>query len=302
MLNSVDDYAHLVNSDWTVDKRINSLVNDLMHNYKIKENDLQGALRRNKFTISVGDELPAGILKLAKVYIAKKRKLKVGDKMAGRHGNKGIVARIVRQEDMPFLEDGTPVDIVLNPLGVPSRMNIGQIYETVLGWAGQKMGKTFATPIFDGATNEQIDELTKEAGVPQFGHTYLYDGGTGERFDQPATVGVIYMLKLGHMVDDKMHSRSIGPYSLITQQPLGGKAQFGGQRFGEMEVWALEAYGASSTLQEILTVKSDDVIGRAKTYESIVKGEAMPKPGLPESFNVLMHELKGLGLDIRLEE
>ena len=302
MLNSVDDYAHLVNSDWTVDKRVNSLVNDLMHNYKIKENDLQGALRRNKFTISVGDELPAGILKLAKVYIAKKRKLKVGDKMAGRHGNKGIVARIVRQEDMPFLEDGTPVDIVLNPLGVPSRMNIGQIYETVLGWAGQKMGKTFATPIFDGATNEQIDELTKEAGVPQFGHTYLYDGGTGERFDQPATVGVIYMLKLGHMVDDKMHSRSIGPYSLITQQPLGGKAQFGGQRFGEMEVWALEAYGASSTLQEILTVKSDDVIGRAKTYESIVKGEAMPKPGLPESFNVLMHELKGLGLDIRLEE
>jgi DNA-directed RNA polymerase subunit beta len=302
MLNSVDDYAHLVNSDWTVDKYINSLVNDLMHNYKIKENDLQGALRRNKFTISVGDELPAGILKLAKVYIAKKRKLKVGDKMAGRHGNKGIVARIVRQEDMPFLEDGTPVDIVLNPLGVPSRMNIGQIYETVLGWAGQKMGKTFATPIFDGATNEQIDQLTKEAGVPQFGHTYLYDGGTGERFDQPATVGVIYMLKLGHMVDDKMHSRSIGPYSLITQQPLGGKAQFGGQRFGEMEVWALEAYGASSTLQEILTVKSDDVIGRAKTYESIVKGEAMPKPGLPESFNVLMHELKGLGLDIRLEE
>jgi DNA-directed RNA polymerase subunit beta len=302
MLNSVDDYAHLVNTNWTVDKHVNGLINDLMHNYKIKENDLQGALRRHKFTISVGDELPAGILKLAKVYIAKKRKLKVGDKMAGRHGNKGIVARIVRQEDMPFLEDGTPVDIVLNPLGVPSRMNIGQIYETVLGWAGQKMGKTFATPIFDGATNEQIDALTKEAGVPQFGHTYLYDGGTGERFDQPATVGVIYMLKLGHMVDDKMHSRSIGPYSLITQQPLGGKAQFGGQRFGEMEVWALEAYGASSTLQEILTVKSDDVIGRAKTYESIVKGEAMPKPGLPESFNVLMHELKGLGLDIRLEE
>jgi DNA-directed RNA polymerase subunit beta len=302
MLNAVDDYAHLINNDWTVDKWVNGLVNDLMHNYKIKENDLQGALRRNKFTISVGDELPAGILKLAKVYIAKKRKLKVGDKMAGRHGNKGIVARIVRQEDMPFLEDGTPVDIVLNPLGVPSRMNIGQIYETVLGWAGQKLGKTFATPIFDGATNEQIDTLTKEAGVPQFGHTYLYDGGTGQRFDQPATVGVIYMLKLGHMVDDKMHSRSIGPYSLITQQPLGGKAQFGGQRFGEMEVWALEAYGASSTLQEILTVKSDDVIGRAKTYESIVKGEAMPKPGLPESFNVLMHELKGLGLDIRLEE
>ena len=302
MLNAVDDYAHLVNTSWTVDKKVNSLVNDLMHNYKIKENDLQGSLRRNKFTISVGDELPPGILKLAKVYIAKKRKLKVGDKMAGRHGNKGIVARIVRKEDMPFLEDGTPVDIVLNPLGVPSRMNIGQIYETVLGWAGKKLGRTFATPIFDGATNQEIDDLTVEAGVPKYGHTYLYDGGTGERFDQPATVGIIYMLKLGHMVDDKMHSRSIGPYSLITQQPLGGKAQFGGQRFGEMEVWALEAYGASSALQEILTVKSDDVIGRAKTYESIVKGETMPRAGLPESFNVLMHELKGLGLDIRLEE
>ena len=302
MLNAVDDYAHLVSGTWTVDNHVDGLVNNLMHNYKIKENDLQGALRRDKFTISVGDELPAGILKLAKVYIAKKRKLKVGDKMAGRHGNKGIVARIVRQEDMPFLEDGTPVDIVLNPLGVPSRMNIGQIYETVLGWAGQKLGKTFATPIFDGASSDQVDEISKEAGIPQFGHTYLYDGGTGERFDQPATVGVIYMLKLGHMVDDKMHSRSIGPYSLITQQPLGGKAQQGGQRFGEMEVWALEAYGASSTLQEILTVKSDDVVGRAKTYETIVKGEAMPKPGLPESFNVLMHELKGLGLDIRLEE
>jgi DNA-directed RNA polymerase subunit beta len=302
MLNAVDDYAHLVNTSWTVDKKVNSLVNDLMHNYKIKENDLQGSLRRHKFTISVGDELPPGILKLAKVYIAKKRKLKVGDKMAGRHGNKGIVARIVRQEDMPFLEDGTPVDIILNPLGVPSRMNIGQIYETVLGWAGKKLGRTFATPIFDGATNQEIDDLTVEAGVPKYGHTYLYDGGTGERFDQPATVGIIYMLKLGHMVDDKMHSRSIGPYSLITQQPLGGKAQFGGQRFGEMEVWALEAYGASSALQEILTVKSDDVIGRAKTYESIVKGETMPRAGLPESFNVLMHELKGLGLDIRLEE
>ena len=302
MLNAVDDYAHLIGGSWTVDKKVNTNVADLMHNFKIKENDLQGALRRDKFTISVGDELPAGILKLAKVYIAKKRKLKVGDKMAGRHGNKGIVARIVRQEDMPFLEDGTPVDIVLNPLGVPSRMNIGQIYETVLGWAGQKLGKKFATPIFDGATLDQINELTEEANVPLFGHTYLYDGGTGERFDQPATVGVIYMLKLGHMVDDKMHARSIGPYSLITQQPLGGKAQFGGQRFGEMEVWALEAYGASSTLQEILTVKSDDVVGRAKTYESIVKGETMPEPGLPESFNVLMHELKGLGLDIRLEE
>ncbi|NER18455.1 DNA-directed RNA polymerase subunit beta [Spongiivirga citrea] len=302
MLNAVDDYNHLTGGVWTTDKESNELVADLIHNYKIKENDLQGALRRDKFTISVGDELPSGIIKLAKVYIAKKRKLKVGDKMAGRHGNKGIVARIVRQEDMPFLEDGTPVDIVLNPLGVPSRMNIGQIYETVLGWAGQKIGKKFATPIFDGASLDQINELTDEAGIPRFGHTYLYDGGTGDRFDQPATVGVIYMLKLGHMVDDKMHARSIGPYSLITQQPLGGKAQFGGQRFGEMEVWALEAYGASSTLREILTVKSDDVIGRAKTYESIVKGEPMPEPGLPESFNVLMHELKGLGLDIRLEE
>ncbi|MCK5401859.1 MAG: DNA-directed RNA polymerase subunit beta, partial [Flavobacteriaceae bacterium] len=302
MLNAVDDYAHLVSGKWTTDKQTNKLVSELIHNYKIKENDLQGSLRREKFTISVGDELPAGIIKLAKVYIAKKRKLKVGDKMAGRHGNKGIVARIVRQEDMPFLEDGTPVDIVLNPLGVPSRMNIGQIYETVLGWAGQKLDRKYATPIFDGATLDQINEFTDEAGIPRFGHTYLYDGGTGERFDQPATVGIIYMLKLGHMVDDKMHARSIGPYSLITQQPLGGKAQFGGQRFGEMEVWALEAYGASATLREILTVKSDDVIGRAKTYEAIVKGEPMPEPGLPESFNVLMHELKGLGLDIRLEE
>jgi DNA-directed RNA polymerase subunit beta len=302
MLNAVDDYAHLVSGKWTTDKHINKLVSELIHNYKIRENDLQGSLRREKFTISVGDELPAGIIKLAKVYIAKKRKLKVGDKMAGRHGNKGIVARIVRHEDMPFLEDGTPVDIVLNPLGVPSRMNIGQIYETVLGWAGQNLGRKYATPIFDGATLDQINEITDEAGVPRFGHTYLYDGGTGDRFDQPATVGVIYMLKLGHMVDDKMHARSIGPYSLITQQPLGGKAQFGGQRFGEMEVWALEAYGASATLREILTVKSDDVIGRAKTYEAIVKGEPMPEPGLPESFNVLMHELKGLALDIRLEE
>ena len=302
VLEAIEDYTHLTSSGWTEDKHINSLIDDLLHNYRIRENDLQGMLRRDKFTISVGDELPAGILKLAKIYIAKKRKLKVGDKMAGRHGNKGIVARIVRDEDMPFLEDGTPVDIVLNPLGVPSRMNIGQIYETVLGWAGQKLGKKFATPIFDGASLEQINELTDEAGVPRFGHTYLYDGGTGERFDQKATVGVIYMIKLGHMIDDKMHARSIGPYSLITQQPLGGKAQFGGQRFGEMEVWALEAYGASSTLREILTVKSDDVIGRAKTYEAIVKGETMPEPGLPESFNVLMHELKGLGLDIRLEE
>ena len=302
MLNSVDDYAHLTKGSWTTDKELNGLVEELVHNYKIKLNDLQGSLRREKFTISVGDELPAGIVKLAKIYIAKKRKLKVGDKMAGRHGNKGIVARIVRAEDMPFLEDGTPVDIVLNPLGVPSRMNIGQIYETVLGWAGQKLDKKYATPIFDGATLDQITEITNEAGVPEFGHTYLYDGGTGERFDQPATVGVIYMIKLGHMIEDKMHARSIGPYSLITQQPLGGKAQFGGQRFGEMEVWALEAYGASSILREILTVKSDDVLGRAKTYEAIVKGEPMPEPGLPESFNVLMHELKGLGLDVRLEE
>ncbi|KIC00325.1 MULTISPECIES: DNA-directed RNA polymerase subunit beta [Flavobacterium] len=302
MLYAVEDFAHLSKGQWVADDATNKMVNDLIHNYKIKLNDLQGSLRREKFTITVGDELPAGILKLAKIYIAKKRKLKVGDKMAGRHGNKGIVARIVRHEDMPFLEDGTPVDIVLNPLGVPSRMNIGQIYETVLGWAGQNLGRKFATPIFDGATLDQINELTDEAGIPRFGHTYLYDGGTGERFHQRATVGVIYMLKLGHMVDDKMHARSIGPYSLITQQPLGGKAQFGGQRFGEMEVWALEAYGASSTLREILTVKSDDVIGRAKTYEAIVKGESMPEPGLPESFNVLMHELKGLGLDIRLEE
>jgi len=301
MLNSVDDYVHLTGS-WTTDKELNDYVGELVHNYKIKVNDLQGSLRRQKFTISVGDELPAGILKLAKVYVAKKRKLKVGDKMAGRHGNKGIVARIVRAEDMPFLEDGTPVDIVLNPLGVPSRMNIGQIYETVLGWAGQKLGTKYATPIFDGATLDQINQITDDAAVPRFGHTYLYDGGTGKRFDQPATVGIIYMIKLGHMIEDKMHARSIGPYSLITQQPLGGKAQFGGQRFGEMEVWALEAYGASSILREILTVKSDDVMGRAKTYENIVKGETMPEPGLPESFNVLMHELKGLGLDVRLEE
>ena len=302
MLNAVDDYVHLTSGTWTTDSKINSHVSELIHNYKIKVNDLQGVLRREKFTISVGDELPAGILKLAKIYVAKKRKLKVGDKMAGRHGNKGIVARIVRQEDMPFLEDGTPVDIVLNPLGVPSRMNIGQIYETVLGWAGQKLDRKYATPIFDGASLDQINGFTDEAQVPRFGHTYLYDGGTGKRFDQPATVGVIYMIKLGHMIEDKMHARSIGPYSLITQQPLGGKAQFGGQRFGEMEVWALEAYGASSILREILTVKSDDVMGRAKTYESIVKGETMPEPGLPESFNVLMHELKGLGLDLKLEE
>ena len=302
MLNSVDDYAHLTKGKWTTDDDLNALVKDLLHNYSIKLNDLQGNLRREKFTITVGDELPSGILKLAKIYVAKKRKLKVGDKMAGRHGNKGIVAKIVRQEDMPFLSDGTPVDIVLNPLGVPSRMNIGQIYETVLGWAGQRLGQKYSTPIFDGASIDQINELTDKAGIPRYGHTHLYDGGTGEKFDQPATVGVIYMLKLGHMIEDKMHARSIGPYSLITQQPLGGKAQFGGQRFGEMECWALQAYGASSSLREMLTVKSDDVIGRAKTYEAIVKGEPMPEPGIPESFNVLIHELKGLGLDIKLEE
>jgi DNA-directed RNA polymerase subunit beta len=264
-------------------------------------NEELGAYRRDKFAISVGDELPSGIVQMAKVYIAKKRKLKVGDKMAGRHGNKGIVARIVRDEDMPFLEDGTPVDIVLNPLGVPSRMNLGQIYETVLGWAGKELGMKFSTPIFDGATHDEVEEWVKKAGLPESGRTYLYNGLTGDRFDQPTTVGIIYMLKLGHMVDDKMHARSIGPYSLITQQPLGGKAQFGGQRFGEMEVWALEAFGASNILQEILTVKSDDVIGRAKTYEAIVKGENLPTPSVPESFNVLVHELRGLGLDITLE-
>jgi DNA-directed RNA polymerase subunit beta len=302
LLQSVEDYVNISGADWTVDADKNEWVKQLIHNYKIKYNDLSGVKNREKFALSIGDELPAGIIKLAKVYIAKKRKLNVGDKMAGRHGNKGIVSRIVREEDMPFLEDGTPVDIVLNPLGVPSRMNIGQIYETVLGWAGTKLGLKFATPIFDGASLEQITEYTEEAGVPRYGSTYLYDGGTGERFTQPATVGVIYMLKLGHMVDDKMHARSIGPYSLITQQPLGGKAQFGGQRFGEMEVWALEAFGASNILREILTVKSDDVIGRAKTYEAIAKGEAMPEPGIPESFNVLLHELQGLGLDVRLEE
>jgi len=302
LLQSIDDYVNVSGADWTVDADRNDLIKQLIHNYKIKYNDIAGVKNREKFAISIGDELPAGIMKLAKVYIAKKRKLNVGDKMAGRHGNKGIVSRIVREEDMPFLEDGTPVDIVLNPLGVPSRMNIGQIYETVLGWAGKKLGMKFATPIFDGACLEQITEYTDQAGLPKFGNTYLYDGGTGERFTQPATVGVIYMLKLGHMVDDKMHARSIGPYSLITQQPLGGKAQFGGQRFGEMEVWALEAFGASNILREILTVKSDDVIGRAKTYEAIAKGEAMPEPGIPESFNVLLHELQGLGLDVRLEE
>jgi DNA-directed RNA polymerase subunit beta len=295
------DYSIVNPTNWTAEADLNALVGRVIHNFNIKANDLLGTYKRKKFHISVGDDLPAGIVKMAKVYVAKKRKLKVGDKMAGRHGNKGIVANIVRAEDMPFLADGTPVDIVLNPLGVPSRMNLGQIYETVLGWAGEKLGIKFATPIFDGATPLEIDEWTAKAGVPRSGKTYLYDGGTGDRFHQTATVGVIYMLKLSHMVDDKMHARSIGPYSLITQQPLGGKAQFGGQRFGEMEVWALEAFGAANILQEILTVKSDDVMGRAKAYEAIVKGDNIPEPGIPESFNVLLHELRGLGLNVSMD-
>ncbi|MDP4210889.1 MAG: DNA-directed RNA polymerase subunit beta [Bacteroidota bacterium] len=295
------DYENINPGKWTTDKQKNDQIRELLNNFMVKFKDIDAVYKRKKYNITIGDELPAGIIQLAKVYIAKKRKVKVGDKMAGRHGNKGIVSRIVRAEDMPFLEDGSPVDIVLNPLGVPSRMNLGQIYETVLGWAGQVLGCKFATPIFDGASINDINSWTDKAGLPRYGRTYLHDGGTGERFDQPATVGVIYMLKLGHMVDDKMHARSIGPYSLITQQPLGGKAQFGGQRFGEMEVWALEAFGAANILQEILTVKSDDVIGRAKTYEAIVKGEPMPTPGVPESFNVLLHELRGLGLSINLQ-
>jgi len=294
------DYLNVNPSKWTTDKKKNDTIRTILHNYTIKYKEVEGFYKRKKYNVTIGDELPTGIIQMAKVYVAMKRKVKVGDKMAGRHGNKGIVAKIVRQEDMPFLEDGTPVDIVLNPLGVPSRMNLGQIYETVLGWAGLKLGLKFATPIFDGASIEQINEYTEKAEVPQYGKTFLYDGGTGEKFDQPATVGVIYMLKLGHMVDDKMHARSIGPYSLITQQPLGGKAQFGGQRFGEMEVWALEAFGAANILQELLTVKSDDVIGRAKAYEAIVKGETMPLPGIPESLNVLLHELRGLGLSVNL--
>ena len=288
-------------SGWTNDARINKMVGELITNYMRKSKEIDSELRRKKLDITIGDELPSGIMQMAKVYIAKKRKIGVGDKMAGRHGNKGIVSRVVRQEDMPFLEDGTPVDIVLNPLGVPSRMNLGQIFETVLGWAGRELGEKFATPIFDGASLDDLNEWTDKAGLPRYGKTYLYDGGTGDRFDQPATVGVIYMLKLGHMVEDKMHARSIGPYSLITQQPLGGKAQFGGQRFGEMEVWALEAFGAAHILQEILTIKSDDVVGRSKAYEAIVKGDAMPTPGIPESLNVLLHELRGLGLSITLE-
>ena len=295
------DYQNVNPLGWTGDKETDDLINQLLHNYNIKFNEELGRYKREKFNLSIGDELPAGVLKLAKVYLASKRKLKVGDKMAGRHGNKGIVARIVREEDMPFLEDGTPVDVVLNPLGVPSRMNLGQIYETILGWAGEKLGQRYATPIFDGASVKEIEDLINLAGLPDFGHTYLYDGETGERFHQKATVGIIYIIKLHHMVDDKMHARSIGPYSLITQQPLGGKAQFGGQRFGEMEVWALEAYGASNILQELLTLKSDDIVGRAKTYEAIVKGDNIPKAGIPESFNVLVNELRGLGLELKFE-
>ena len=295
------DYTTVQVSKWTADAHKNDLIRDVILNYLRKYKELDAVLKREKYNMSVGDDLPSGIVQLAKIYIAKKRKIRVGDKMAGRHGNKGIVSRIVRQEDMPFLEDGTPVDIVLNPLGVPSRMNLGQIFETVLGWAGKELGVKFATPIFDGASLDDLNTWTDKAGIPRYGKTYLYDGGTGERFDQPATVGVIYMLKLGHMVEDKMHARSIGPYSLITQQPLGGKAQFGGQRFGEMEVWALEAFGASHILQEILTIKSDDVVGRAKAYEAIVKGDPIPQAGIPESLNVLLHELRGLGLSINLE-
>ena len=295
------DYLNVNPGKWTTDKDKNDMIYALVNNFIMKYKEAEAIARRKRYNVTIGDELPAGILQLAKVYIAKKRKLQIGDKMAGRHGNKGIVSRIVRDEDMPFLSDGSPVDIVLNPLGVPSRMNLGQIYETVLGWAGKELGVKFATPIFDGATLDQITEYTEKAGVSRFGKTWLHDGETGEQFDQPATVGVIYMLKLGHMVEDKMHARSIGPYSLITQQPLGGKAQFGGQRFGEMEVWALEAFGASNILQEILTVKSDDVMGRAKAYEAIVKGDPMPQPGIPESLNVLLHELRGLGLSVNLE-
>ena len=295
------DYTEISPNKWTTDKETNNLIKELLNNYNIKYREISGRFTRNKFALTVGDDLPSGIVQMAKVYVAMKRKLRIGDKMAGRHGNKGIVSKIVRAEDMPFLADGTPVDIVLNPLGVPSRMNLGQIYETVLGWAGKKLNKRFKTPIFDGATLEQINGYMREAGLPENGRTYLYDGETGDRFDQPATVGYIYYLKLHHMIDDKMHARSIGPYSLITQQPLGGKANFGGQRFGEMEVWALEAYGASHVLQEVLTVKSDDVMGRAKAYEAIVKGDNMPVPGIPESFNVLVHELRGLGLEVTFD-
>ena len=295
------DYNNLASSDWTTDPETNELVKEMLNNYNIKCREIQGALARQIYASTIGDDLPSGIVQMAKIYIAKKRKLKVGDKMAGRHGNKGIVAKIVREEDMPFLDNGKPVDIVLNPLGVPSRMNLGQIFETVLGWAGHELNLRFQTPIFDGATLEEVNEFMDKAGLPHNGKCYLRDGETGEVFDQPATVGYVYMLKLHHMIDDKMHARSIGPYSLITQQPLGGKAQFGGQRFGEMEVWALEAFGASHVLQEILTVKSDDVVGRAKAYEAIVKGDNMPIPGIPESFNVLIHELRGLNLEVSFD-
>ena len=294
-------FNELMLGEWTEDAHTNELINKTTVNYLKRSKEIDSEMRREKLDESIGDELPSGIVQMAKVYIAKKRKIQVGDKMAGRHGNKGIVSKVVRQEDMPFLEDGTPVDICLNPLGVPSRMNLGQIFEAVLAWAGRKLDCKFATPIFDGASLDDMNEWTDKAGLARNGKTYLYDGGTGERFDQPATVGVTYFLKLGHMVDDKMHARSIGPYSLITQQPLGGKAQFGGQRFGEMEVWALEAFGASHILQEILTIKSDDVQGRSKAYEAIVKGDPMPTPGIPESLNVLLHELKGLGLSFTLD-
>ena len=295
------DYDSVNLSRWTNNDHINQMVRQCVMNYLHKSKGIDAELRRRKYDISIGDELPSGIMQMAKVYVAKKRKIGVGDKMAGRHGNKGIVSRVVRQEDMPFLADGTPVDIVLNPLGVPSRMNLGQIFEAVLGWAGRELDVKFATPIFDGASLDDLNEWTDKAGLPRVGKTWLYDGGTGERFDQQATVGVTYMLKLGHMVEDKMHARSIGPYSLITQQPLGGKAQFGGQRFGEMEVWALEAFGASHVLQEILTIKSDDVTGRSRAYEAIVKGDPMPTPGIPESLNVLLHELRGLCLSVTLD-
>ena len=295
------DFATVQLTGWTNDEHINELIGKLIINFLKKYKLLGAETQRKRFAINIGDDLPNGIIQMAKVYVAKKRKIGVGDKMAGRHGNKGIVSKVVRQEDMPFLADGTPVDIVLNPLGVPSRMNIGQIFETVLGAAGRKLGVKFATPIFDGATLDDLCEWTDKAGLPRYCSTQLYDGATGEPFDQLATVGVAYMLKLGHMVEDKMHARSIGPYSLITQQPLGGKAQFGGQRFGEMEVWAIEAFGASHVLQEILTIKSDDVVGRSKAYEAIVKGDPMPTPGIPESLNVLLHELRGLGLSVTLD-
>ena len=301
VLESIDNFEQVNPAKWTGDKHTNELTRSLIRNYLTALKDITAKYKRRLFDIQQGDDLPNGVMQVAKVYIAKKRKIMVGDKVAGRHGNKGIVARIVSDEDMPFMEDGTIMDIVLNPLGVPSRMNLGQIYETVLGWAGKELGVKFATPIFDGASLENICEYTDKAGLPRYGTTRLRDGGTGELFDQPATVGVIYMIKLDHMVEDKMHARSTGPYSLITQQPLGGKAQLGGQRFGEMEVWALEAFGAANILQEILTIKSDDITGRSRAYEAIVKGEPMPAPNIPESLNVLLHELRGLGLSVHLD-